>query len=117
MPTVGDSLATFLGNRLSMSFANLGCDAFGLTDPVNVTAAGDGGLATAVSYNTAQQQATLPAPQAPPSPGTDRDRDKHRDRDRDDRTGHDRDRAAAATVAVARPPPLAALRHVTSHRQ
>jgi hypothetical protein len=63
VPTVGDSLATFLGNRLSMSFANLGCDAFGLTDPVTVTAAGDGDPATAVAYNTAQQQASLAAPQ------------------------------------------------------
>ncbi len=69
VPTVGNSLATFLGNRLSMSFANLGCDAFGLTDPVTVTAQ-DGGPATAVSYNTAQQQASLPGPQAPPSQGT-----------------------------------------------
>jgi hypothetical protein len=70
VPTVGDSLATFLGNRLSMSFANLGCDAFGLTDPVTVTAASDDGPATAVAYNTAQQQASLPAPAAPPSQGT-----------------------------------------------
>ena len=70
VPTVGNSLATFLGNRLSMSFTNLGCDAFGLTDPVTVTTASDDAPATAVSYNTAQQQATLPAPQAPPSQGT-----------------------------------------------
>ena len=70
VPTVGDSLATFLGNRLSMSFANLGCDAFGLTDPVTVTTASDGGPATAVQYSTAQQQASLPAPQAPPGQGT-----------------------------------------------
>ena len=62
VPTVGSNLATFLGNRLFMSFTNLGCDAFGLTDPVTVTAAGDGDPATAVSYSTAQQQATLPAP-------------------------------------------------------
>jgi hypothetical protein len=60
---VGNNLATFIGNRLSMSFANLGCGGFGLTDPVNVTADGNG-VATAVSYNTAQQQATLPAAQA-----------------------------------------------------
>jgi hypothetical protein len=62
VPTVGNNLATFIGNRLSMSFANLNCGDFGLTDPTNVTAGGDG-VATAVSYNTAQQQATLPAPQ------------------------------------------------------
>ena len=69
VPTVGNSLATFLGNRLSMSFTNLGCDAFGLTDPVNVTAADDG-PATAVSYNTAQQQATVPAPPSQGVTGT-----------------------------------------------
>jgi hypothetical protein len=63
VPDVGDNLATFLGNRLSMSFDNLGCDAFGLSDPVNVTADGDG-VATSVSYDTAQQQATLPASEA-----------------------------------------------------
>ncbi len=63
VPAVGDNLATFLGNRLSMSFANLGCNAFGLADPVNVTADGNG-VATEVSYNTAHQQATLPATEA-----------------------------------------------------
>jgi hypothetical protein len=63
VPATGDNLATFLGNRLSMSFANLGCDGFGLTDPVDVTADGNG-VATAVGYSTARQQATLPAAQA-----------------------------------------------------
>ena len=65
----GNTLATFIGNRLSMSFANLGCGSFGLTDPVNVTADGNG-VATAVSYNTAQQQATIPAPDAGQGQGT-----------------------------------------------
>jgi hypothetical protein len=46
-----------------MSFANLGCDGFGLTDPVDVTADGNG-VATAVGYSTARQQAALPAAQA-----------------------------------------------------
>ena len=62
VPDVGNNLATFLGNRLSMSFGNLNCGDFGLTDPTNVTA-GDDGVATAVTYSTAQQQATIPAPQ------------------------------------------------------
>jgi hypothetical protein len=53
---VGNSLATFLGNRLSMSFVNLGCANYGLTNPVNVTLDGNG-VATAVSYNLAQQTA------------------------------------------------------------
>ena len=54
--TVGDNLATFLGNRLSMSFVNLGCSTYGLTNPVNVTLNGNG-VATAVSYNLTQQTA------------------------------------------------------------
>jgi hypothetical protein len=61
VPATGDNLATFLGNRLSMSFTNLGCQNFGLTDPVNVTLDGNN-VAVAVSYNTAHQQATIPAP-------------------------------------------------------
>ena len=53
---VGNNLATFLGNRLSMSFVNLGCATYGLTNPVNVTLDGNG-VATAVTYNLAQQTA------------------------------------------------------------
>jgi hypothetical protein len=63
--TVGSNLATFLGNRLSMSFTNLGCGKFGLTNPVAVTLDGNQ-VATAVTYNTAQQQATLQASATPP---------------------------------------------------
>ena len=69
VPAVGNSLATFLGNRLSMSFANLGCSSYGLTDPVNVTT-DDNQVATAVSYSTAQQQATIPAPDNGTGQGT-----------------------------------------------
>jgi hypothetical protein len=54
---VGTNLATFLGNRLSMSFVNLGCANFGLKNPVNVTLNGNG-VATAVTYNLTQQTAT-----------------------------------------------------------
>ncbi len=54
--TVGNNLATFLGNRLSMSFVNLGCANYGLTNPVNVTLDGNG-VATAVTYNLTQQTA------------------------------------------------------------
>ncbi|MGH3262446.1 MAG: hypothetical protein ACRDNS_10650, partial [Trebonia sp.] len=42
VPTVGNNLATFLGNRLSMSFVNLGCAKYGLTNPVKVTLDGNG---------------------------------------------------------------------------
>ena len=60
VPAVGNTLATFLGNRLAMSFANLGCNNFGLTVPVNVTVDGNQ-VATAVAYTVAQQKAALPA--------------------------------------------------------
>ncbi len=59
VPAVGNDLATFMGNRLAMSFANLGCANFGLADPVNVTVDANQ-VATAVSYNLAQQKAVLP---------------------------------------------------------
>ena len=69
---VGNTLATFMGNRLSMSFVNLGCANFGLTNPVTVTLDGNQ-VATAVTFNTAQQTAKLPAaatPTASPTAGT-----------------------------------------------
>ena len=56
---VGDSLATFMGNRLSMSFVNLGCANFGLANPVTVTL-DTNQVANAVTYNTAEQTAKLP---------------------------------------------------------
>jgi hypothetical protein len=54
--TTGNNLATFLGNRLSMSFVNLGCSTYGLTNPVTVTLDGNG-VATAVTYSLTQQAA------------------------------------------------------------
>jgi hypothetical protein len=74
VPTVGNNLATFLGNRLSMSFVNLGCANYGLTNPVNVTLDGNG-VATAVTYNLAQQTAkgataATPNPAAGQTTGT-----------------------------------------------
>jgi hypothetical protein len=53
----GNNLATFLGNRLSMSFVNLGCANYGLKNPVTATLNG-AGVATAVTYSLAQQKAT-----------------------------------------------------------
>jgi hypothetical protein len=53
----GDNLFTFLANRLSMSFTNLGCQNYGLTDPVSVTLDGNG-VATAATFNTTTQSAT-----------------------------------------------------------
>ena len=40
VPTVGDTLFTFMANRLLMSFTNLGCANFGLTNPVTVVETG-----------------------------------------------------------------------------
>ena len=57
VPGTGNNLLTFMANRLSMSFTNLNCQNFGLTDPVTVTLDGNG-AATAATFNTAQQKAT-----------------------------------------------------------
>jgi hypothetical protein len=59
--SVGDNLATFLGNRLSMSFTNLSCQDFGLKNPVSATLDGDG-VATGVTYDTTQQKAATSVP-------------------------------------------------------
>jgi hypothetical protein len=53
----GDNLLTFLANRLNMSFTNLGCQDFGLTNPVTVTLNG-AGVAVAATFNTAHQTAS-----------------------------------------------------------
>ena len=57
VPAVGENLFTFLANRLLMSFANLGCQNFGLTNPVTVTLDGAGAAMSAL-FNTTPQQAT-----------------------------------------------------------
>jgi hypothetical protein len=54
---VGNNLATFLGNRLAMSFTNLNCGDFGLKNPANPTLDGNG-IATAIAYSLTQQAAT-----------------------------------------------------------
>ena len=61
---IGNSLATFMGNRLAMSFVNLGCANFGLANPATVTLDGNM-IATAVTYNTGQQAAKLPTAATP----------------------------------------------------
>ena len=53
---VGNNLATFLGNRLAMSFTNLNCGDFGLANPSTPTVDGNG-VATAVTYSLTQQTA------------------------------------------------------------
>jgi len=57
VPAVGNNLFTFLANRLLQSFDNLGCKSFGLTNPVQVVADGNG-AATSATINTTPQQAT-----------------------------------------------------------
>ncbi|HXP53537.1 MAG TPA: hypothetical protein VN847_01215, partial [Streptosporangiaceae bacterium] len=47
----------FMANRLNMSFTNLNCQNFGLTNPVTVTLDGNG-AAVAATINTTQQKAT-----------------------------------------------------------
>src|SRR5580700_6066167 len=53
---IGNNLLTFLANRLSMSFTNLACQNFGLTNPVTVTLNGQG-VAVAATFNTTPQTA------------------------------------------------------------
>jgi hypothetical protein len=57
VPGTGDNLGAFLAARLSASFGVLGCQNFGLTVPVTVTV-NAAGVATAATYNLAQQAAT-----------------------------------------------------------
>src|SRR5262249_12871615 len=57
VPAVGEDLYTFLANRLLMSFDNLGCQSFGLTNPVTVVQDG-AGAATSATINTTPQQAS-----------------------------------------------------------
>ena len=57
VPAVGDNLLTFLANRLLMSFTNLGCQNFGLTNPVTVVLDG-AGAAMSATFNTTPQTAS-----------------------------------------------------------
>jgi len=54
---VGDNLFTFMANELNMSFTNLGCEHFQLTNPVTVTR-NRAGAAIAATLNTAMQTAS-----------------------------------------------------------
>jgi hypothetical protein len=58
VPTVGDTLFTFMANRLASSFDNLNCANFGLTQPVTVVVNG-AGAATEATLNTAPQTASF----------------------------------------------------------
>src|SRR5580692_4084216 len=54
VPTVGDTLFTFMANRLASSFDTLGCQNYGLAQPVSVVVDGSG-AATQATLNTDQQ--------------------------------------------------------------
>ena len=69
VPGVGTNLFTFLANRLNMSFTNLNCQNFGLTNPVTVTLDGNG-AATAATLNATQQKATATTPAGTGMTGT-----------------------------------------------
>jgi hypothetical protein len=81
VPGTGNNLLTFMANRLSMSFTNLNCQNFGLTNPVTVTLDGNG-AAVAATFNTTQQTVTsttgtaAPTATATPSTGTTHTRGK-----------------------------------------
>jgi hypothetical protein len=64
---VGDNLFTFLANRLSMSFTNLNCQNFGLTDPVNVTLDANG-VGVAATFDGGGQAAGNPSASPTPPP-------------------------------------------------
>lgn len=69
VPAVGNNLLTFLANRLNMSFTNLNCQNFGLTNPVTVTLDGNG-VAIAATFNTTQQLAKTTTAAGSGTPGT-----------------------------------------------
>jgi hypothetical protein len=59
VPTVGDTLYTFLASRLAGSFDELNCQNFGLAQPVTGIVTNGAGAATQVTLNTAQQIASF----------------------------------------------------------
>ena len=58
--TVGDNLLTFMANELSMSFVALGCQDFGLTNPVTVSR-NRAGAVVAAAFDVSVQTATVSA--------------------------------------------------------
>jgi hypothetical protein len=54
VPSIGNNLLTFLANRLIMSYGNLSCQDFALSDPVKVSR-NRNGTATAATFATTKQ--------------------------------------------------------------
>ena len=69
VPAIGNNLFTFMANRLNMSFTNLNCQNFGLTNPVTVTLDGNG-AAVAATFNTTAQKATTTTAAGTGTPGS-----------------------------------------------
>jgi len=75
---VGDNLFTFMANRLSMSFTNLNCQNFGLTDPVTVTLDANGvGIAASFAGTTTQKSGGGSGGSTAPSQGQRHGRHNH----------------------------------------
>jgi hypothetical protein len=68
VPAIGTNLLTFMANRENMSFTNLNCQNFGLTNPVTVALDGNG-VATAATFNVTPQTATNTTATTMPAPG------------------------------------------------
>ena len=77
VPAVGNNLLTFLANRLNMSFTNLNCQNFGLTNSVTVTLDGNG-VATAATFNVTKQTATATTAAGTGATGTKMPPTRHR---------------------------------------
>ena len=56
MTSLGNNLLTFMANELNLSFTNLGCQNFRLTNPVTVSRNG-AGVAVAATFNISVQKA------------------------------------------------------------
>ena len=66
VPATGNNLFTFLAARLSASFTNLGCGAFGLRNTVTLTQDAQG-VATAATFSLAPQTPSQPSTQGTPT--------------------------------------------------
>ncbi len=66
-PATGSNLFTFLAARLSASFTNLGCPAFGLRNTVSLGQNANG-VAVSATLSLVKQAPNPPSPQAAPTP-------------------------------------------------
>jgi hypothetical protein len=67
VPATGTNLFTFMAARLSASFTNLGCDAFGLRNTVNLSLDGQG-VAVAATLSLIRQVPGVPSGSGTPGP-------------------------------------------------